>query len=96
MTGKNESATVRRMNEPRTLHAIMIELCAKQFLAVRCWPDREPEDPCCRLKGGQPSWLDLQPGNQVLLRQTSKAGRTLLIRLGSQIPTENTVRMSAC
>jgi hypothetical protein len=54
----------------------MVELCAREFLAVCVWPVCEPDDPCCRLRDDKASWLDLKAYDQVLLRRKTKAGRT--------------------
>lgn len=52
----------------------------KEYLAVVCWPDREPEDPCCRLKGDNATWIDLKAADTVLLRQTTQRGRIYWVK----------------
>ena len=56
------------VSQERTIDAIRIKLVDRAFLAVIVWPDRDTDKPCCKLPESSQSWLDVRPGDTVLLK----------------------------
>jgi hypothetical protein len=55
--------------ENRILRAIQVWIVAKDFRAIICWPDHEPEKPITKLPDASQSWLDVQAGDAILMSE---------------------------